>query len=405
MELSLTCGPVGGGESRAEVVERKGLGHPDTICDALAERLGLALSRFYLERLGAIHHHNVDKALLWSGVARPRFGGGEVIEPLEIFLAGRATLEVGDVRVPIEELAVEGSRAWLREHLHALDPETHARVRPLVRPGSPDLVELYARGAKTGRWLANDTSCGVGYAPLSELETVVDRVERTLSAAARERGQLEVGEDVKVMGVRHQGGIRLTVGTAFVGRHLRDLDAYLAARDGVAGMAREAAATLTTRDVAVDVNAADDPAAGSVYLTVTGTSAECGDDGEAGRGNRVNGLIAPGRPMTMESVAGKNPVTHVGKLYNLVAGLICEALVEWLPEVREARCMLVSRIGWPIREPQIVDVGLGCPDRIPEAQVSERVSEIVRDQLAGVDQLWQELVEGTLAVDRWPLRQ
>ena len=260
-QLTLTCGSVGAGAGPAEVVERKGLGHPDTICDALAERLGLALSRFYLERLGAIHHHNVDKALLWSGVARPRFGGGEVLEPLEVFLAGRATLEVGDVRVPIEELAVEGSRAWLGKHLHALDPEAHARVRPLVRPGSADLVELYARGAKTGRWLANDTSCGVGYAPLSELETVVDRVERTLSAAARERGQLEVGEDVKVMGVRHEGGIRLTVGTAFVGRHLRDLDAYLAARDGVAEMAREAAATVTAADVAVAVNAADDPAA------------------------------------------------------------------------------------------------------------------------------------------------
>jgi S-adenosylmethionine synthetase len=405
MELTLTCRSVGGGAGPAEVVERKGLGHPDTICDALAERLGLALSRFYLERVGVIHHHNVDKALLWSGVTRPRFGGGEVLEPLEIFLAGRATLEVGGVRVPVEELAVEGSRAWLRENLHALDPETHAVVHPLVRPGSADLVELYTRGAKTGRWLANDTSCGVGYAPLSELETVVDRVERALSAAAREGGWLEVGEDVKVMGVRHDGAIRLTVGTAMVDHHLRDVDAYLAARERVATLAREAAATATEGDVLVDVNTADDPAAGSLYLTVTGTSAECGDDGGAGRGNRVNGLIAPGRPMTMESVAGKNPVTHVGKLYNLLAGLISAALVEALPEVGEARCLLVSRIGWPIREPQIVDVGLGCPDPTPEAALAERVSEIVGDQLDAVDRLWQELVQGSLAIDRWPLRR
>ena len=52
-----------------EIVERKGLGHPDTICDALTENLSRALSRVYLERFGAILHHNVDKVLLCGGAA------------------------------------------------------------------------------------------------------------------------------------------------------------------------------------------------------------------------------------------------------------------------------------------------------------------------------------------------
>ena len=405
MELSLSCRSAAEPTAGVEVVERKGLGHPDTICDALAERLSQALCRFYLERFGAIHHHNVDKALLWSGVSRPRFGGGEVVEPLEIFLAGRATLELGGVRVPVEELAVEGSRAWLREHLHALDAEAHVRVHCLVRPGSPDLVELYRRGWKSGIWLANDTSCGVGWAPLDELERVVDRVERALSAAARERGRLEVGEDVKVMGVRSGGRLRLTVGCAFVDRFLRDGEAYRAAKDFLAQLAREAARTAIGRDVDVQVNAADDPAAGSYYLTVTGTSAEGGDDGQAGRGNRVNGLIAPGRPMTMESVAGKNPVTHVGKLYNLLASLIAQALVEELPEVAEARCLLLSQIGRPVRDPQVADVALGCREPTPSEALAGRVEAVVRDHLTRADRLWQELLEGRIALDRWPLRQ
>jgi S-adenosylmethionine synthetase len=51
----------------------------------------------------------------------------------------------------------------------------------------------------------------------------------------------------------------------------------------------------------------------TVYLTVTGTSAEAGDDGEVGRGNRVNDLITPYRPISLEAAAGKNPVTHVGQ--------------------------------------------------------------------------------------------
>src|SRR5512134_4121150 len=97
-----------------EIAERKGVGHPDTICDALTEELSHALCRFYIERFGLILHHNVDKALLWGGAARPRFGGGEVLEPIELYLAGRATAAVGDVRVPVDELVQETARDWLR---------------------------------------------------------------------------------------------------------------------------------------------------------------------------------------------------------------------------------------------------------------------------------------------------
>ena len=101
-----------------EIVERKGLGHPDTICDALAENLSRALSRFYLERCGAILHHNVDKALLCGGTARPAFGGGEIAEPIEIYLAGRATAEFEGVTIPVDEIARSGEagrmRGWMR---------------------------------------------------------------------------------------------------------------------------------------------------------------------------------------------------------------------------------------------------------------------------------------------------
>ena len=46
--------------------------------------------------------------------------------------------------------------------------------------------------------------------------------------------------------------------------------------------------------------------------------------------------------MTLEAAAGKNPVNHVGKLYNLAAGRMAEALVELLPEVQDASCVLVN---------------------------------------------------------------
>ena len=394
-EHAIDDGPV-------EIVERKGLGHPDTICDALAEEFSRALSRWYLDRCGFIVHHNVDKILLRGGSSTAEFGGGSVLEPIEIYLAGRAVMQLGQEMLPVEALAVEGSRRWLREHLHALDPERHVRIRSLVRPGSADLVELYSRQREEGRWLANDTSCGVGYAPLSDLERVVHAVEHRLSDAGRHGGRPEVGEDVKVMGVRNGHRIRLTIGCAMVGRHLSHLDDYLGAKASLVTLAAETASQVSHREVEVEVNAADDPSSGSLFLTVTGTSAEAGDDGEAGRGNRANGLITPYRPMTLESVAGKNPVTHVGKLYNVAAGLIAEAIVEQIPEISEAQCMLVSRIGQSITDPQIAHL------RVRSLQSSgrhaARVDAIVRQHLEDLPSLQRELVDGTLAVDRWPFR-
>jgi S-adenosylmethionine synthetase len=385
-----------------EIVERKGLGHPDTICDALAEEFTRSLSRFYLDRCGFIVHHNVDKILLRGGSSQAEFGGGSVIEPIELYLAGRAVMRLEGEVVPIEELAVEGSRRWLRDHLHALDSERHVRIRSLVRPGSADLVELYTRQRDEGRWLANDTSCGVGYAPLSDLERVVHAVEQRLSDLGR-RERPEVGEDVKVMGVRNRDRIRLTISCAMIGRHLSHLDDYLEARALLAALVAETASEVSNRKVEVAVNAADDPSSGSVFLTVTGTSAEAGDDGEAGRGNRANGLITPYRPMTLESVAGKNPVTHVGKLYNIAAGLIAEAIVEEIPEITEAHCMLVSQIGQLIADPQVAHIRVRS--RQPSSQDPGRVDAIVRQHLDALPRLYRELIDGTLAVDRWPFRK
>jgi S-adenosylmethionine synthetase len=381
-----------------EVVERKGTGHPDTMCDALAEELSLALCRYYLDRFGIIFHHNVDKALLCGGVSRPAFGGGEVIEPMEIFLAGRATLEVRGARVPIEELVVETSRRWLADHFHALDPVSHVRLHTLIRPGSSDLVELFLRQREEGVALANDTSCGVGYAPLDTLERIVFAAERALNAEEAKAVHPEIGEDIKVMGVRDGAGIRLTVACAFVDAHISDLDDYTARKRDVAALVAAAARELTRADVRVEVNTGDCPESGSVYLTVTGTSAEAGDDGEVGRGNRVNGLITPYRPMNMEAAAGKNPVTHVGKLYNILARQIADSLVRELAGVDEAYCYLVSQIGRPIREPGVIDLRLRLAPDADRRAIDNSARDVIRSQLADADKIQDALLARAITV-------
>lgn len=377
-----------------EIVERKGLGHPDSICDALAEEFSLALSRFYLEETGRILHHNVDKTLLAAGLATPRLGGGVVDEPMRIFLAGRATFTCDGVTVPIAELAEQSARRWLHANLRALDSRRPALVSSLVRPGGSELVELFEQEKPAGCGLANDTSCGVGYAPLSEVERLVLAVERRLNSDEVHAAEPALGEDVKVMAVRHDAGVELTIACAMIDREIQSLGDYAKATEAVAEIASVVARRITALPVTIQVNAADDLATSRVYLTVTGTSAEAGDDGQAGRGNRGNGLITPGRPMTIESVAGKNPVTHVGKLYNITASSIAERLVASCSEVRGAECRLVSRIGQPIDEPQLVEVRVAGADPERDLRLRLEVEQIVRDELDRLPRLAEELVRG-----------
>jgi S-adenosylmethionine synthetase len=379
-----------------EIVERKGLGHPDTICDAVAEEVSLALSRFYLERFGFVLHHNVDKVLLRGGAAHASFGGGGVDEPMDLYLSGRATRTYRGVSVPVDQLATDACRRWLSAHLHALDADRHVRIHCLIRPGSRDLVELFERQRREGApRLANDTSLGVGFAPLTALERSVLAAETTLV----DRAAPERGEDVKVMGVRVEDRPSLTVACAFIGRHLPDLDAYRAARSRAVAGVRAATREIFGVEPAVEINTADDLASGAVYLTATGTSAEAGDDGQTGRGNRANGLITPMRPMTMESVAGKNPMTHVGKLYNVAATHIAEALVAALDDATEAQVVLVSQIGMPIDAPQVVHVRLRAqqPERV--RQMMPDATAITRQHLGEMHALWKPLLSHNLATD------
>jgi S-adenosylmethionine synthetase len=267
----------------------------------------------------------------------------------------------------------------------------------MIRPGSAELVELFARQQERGVLLANDTSCGVGFAPLSPLESAVLATERRLNQASVKREMPEIGEDIKVMGIRRDNRLQLTVACAFVDRHVSDADDYAAKKSRLRRLARDTATEASGYPVDVTVNAGDEPARNNFYLTVTGTSAESGDDGEVGRGNRANGLITPFRPMTMEAAAGKNPMTHVGKLYNVAAQRIA-ALVAQIDGIAGAECCLVSRIGRPVDDPAAVllrlapETGYGLDDCRRDAE------QAARDGIAQIPGLWKELVHGDIPV-------
>lgn len=321
-----------------------------------------------------------------------------MLAPINIYLAGRAVTNVGNEVLRIKEMAIEGSRSWMRSNLHALDAERHVHIHELIHPGSHDLQALFSRDLEGGIPLANDTSFGVGYAPMSPLELLVLAAERRINGRNREHDHPAWGEDVKIMGVRRGDATSLTVACAMIGRHVAHIDDYLAEKVAVEKIVRELALQHGFSRCDVSVNAADDLSAGSIYLTVTGTSAEAGDDGEVGRGNRVNGLITPCRPMSLEAAAGKNPVTHVGKIYNVAARDIAEILTKTVPEIGAAQCLMVSRIGAPVIRPALVQIKLATRDGIPVDKVTRCVEDIIADRLSRIPKLIDNFIAGTIAV-------
>ncbi|GAA0301296.1 methionine adenosyltransferase [Halarchaeum salinum] len=387
-------------DETVEIVERKGIGHPDSICDGVAEHVSEALAQAYLDRVGKVLHYNTDETQLVAGTAAPAFGGGEVVEPIYLLVVGRATKhyvdEAGDEHhVPVDAIALEAARDYLRETLPALDLETDVVVDVRLGEGSGDLQEVFGEDEQHIPE-ANDTSFGVGHAPLTETEELVLETEHHLNGTYYDEHPA-IGQDVKVMGKREGDHIDLTVAVALVDRHVPDIDAYEAEIEGVRETVASLADDYTDRDVTVHVNTADDYEEGSVYLTVTGTSAEQGDDGSVGRGNRANGLITPNRSMSMEATSGKNPVNHIGKIYNLLSTQIAESVVADVEGIRDLRVRLLSQIGRPIDQPHVADVHVVTDEGIEIDDIEADVHEIVDAELADVTAITQRVIDGELS--------
>ena len=217
-------------QQRVELVERKGVGHPDSICDAVMEEISLALCREYQAAFGRILHYNVDKALLVAGRTEPRCGGGNVIAPMRFIFGDRATAECAGKRIDVRAIAEVTAKGWLRRNLRFVDPEQHLIFQSELKEGSPELTDLFAR-EMIG---ANDTSVAVGYAPLTETERLVLACERHLNSPAARQRFPEAGEDVKVMGYRRDRELTLTVALAFVDRFIPDAATYFARKQEVA---------------------------------------------------------------------------------------------------------------------------------------------------------------------------
>ena len=383
-----------------EIVERKGIGHPDSVADALAETVSRALCKMYKKEIGTVLHHNTDETQIAAGKAAPKFGGGTIIDPTYILLVGRATTDVTVNKelkeLPCKPTALKAAHDYLKKTFPNVDVDSDIILDAKLGMGSDDLTGVY----KTSGVLANDTSFGVGYAPYSITDKLVLETEEYINSKKFKALLPETGQDVKVMGSRVGNKLTMTIACAMVDRFIPDKSHYASAIEDMYDKVNKNALKIIDKsgediDFKLDINTGDNYKNNVYYLTVTGLSQEMGDDGSVGRGNRCNGLITPYRPMSMEATSGKNPITHIGKLYNVMSKLIAEDVAKKVSPEVEVRVRILSQIGKPVSEPLNCNVQLvSATESTKLGKWKQEAASIANDWLDNVDKVTDLIING-----------
>jgi len=378
-----------------ELVERKGIGHPDTMCDAIAERASRRYAEYCLAQFGRVAHHWFDKVMIFGGEADIDYGRGEMTKPYTVLFAGKGAYRFGDREIPLQRILFEATAEVLAEVTTGFDADKHlvvqceivdhqgagrghSRYRPQVLD---DLIEI-----GDPRLVSNDCNLLHGYAPLSRLEQLVLGVEQHINGAEFKRVNPDTGWDVKVFGSRTEDRFKLIVNMPFLASRIFSLEQYFERKAACEAQITAFCQQLLGFVPELLVNPTDRN--GKPYLTALGSVADTGDVGVVGRGNRINGLITPMRSMSIEAPAGKNPLDHTGKLYGVLAR-------DLAAEINRETGLAVETHVFTSKE-----APLGAPDEVivrvtggePDPSVEARIHEIVARSLAEVSGITKELV-------------
>lgn len=395
-----------------EVVERKGIGHPDTLCDTLAEKISQAYSQYCLNKYGKILRHMVDKIALSGGSAKVMFGGGEMLTPIRLYLNCRFTRTFQGEPVPYLDIVTKVVHGHFAGVLPLLDLDewlfivdnTHSAPGPGVvyeadgtsknerqfffEVPDKDLLVHHDNDLRS-----NDTSTAVGYSPLSMTESIVMLVENTLNNEEFKIKHPYVGTDIKVMARRIVNRMDITVCIPFISKYTPDYNFYSEKLRMLQEMIRDMVMVqYPVFQVTVALNTRDKPEKSDYYLTLTGSSIESGDEGVVGRGNRYNGVIPFNRKMSMEACCGKNPVYHVGKVYTAICSIISKEIFDELG--LESYVFLTSQMGRMLSDPWSACIeipGLNLAD-----EMRSKITVIVERNLARTSEITQLIISGKL---------
>ncbi len=395
-------------EEAYEFVERKGKGHPDTLSDALAETFSAKYSKYTKDNFGAVLHHNFDKVGLLGGASYVKFGEGYLTKPIRVLLNGRASTKFADTVIPVKEMLIE----WTKEFMHQAFPmidvdkdlEFHYNLSNQSSPGKTEEDQAQKGTRKywfeprglfdlqeTKKLFSNDTSMGVGYAPYTKLEQLVLAIEGKLNSKEFKQKYPWIGSDIKIMGFRFRDSFDITMCIPQISIYVANIDEYRQNMEFVRGIIFSIAQEMGIEKFDLHTNTRDNYENSELYLTVTGSSIESGDEGLVGRGNRINGIISPTRLMSMEGACGKNPVYHIGKIYYVTANEISKKIYNKFNIKNEV--VLISQSGRDLLDPWVV-----CVSVPTDFNNIASIENYVKEEISQIPEYTKQLIEQQLQV-------
>ncbi len=336
-----------------EIVERKGLGHPDTLADTIAEQVSVEYSKYCLENFGYVLHHNVDKVCIMGGLSKVDWGYAEILEPVRVLVNGRISASFEGKKIPIEEIIRKSVHKTLSKALPKLNLEKklviinkstqYSRNPNWFYPRfKEDLPEYKSR-------VTNDTSAVVGFWPKTLAETITLELEALFYNRDESPKYDFIGQDIKIMVIRDKNVFNITMCIPFFAQHISSYKNYEVKKNFIYGILNDYLKErlkgkkfnlfINTQDQ----NVRDKTTVRKLYFVATGSSTDFGEEGCVGRGNNRTGFIPMKRAYSMEAAWGKNPVYHVGKVYGLIVDEMAKFISEYFD--CDTETMVVTRNG------------------------------------------------------------
>lgn len=399
-----------------EVVETKGKGHPDNICDTLAEKISANYSKYCIEHYGVILRHMIDKLSILGGGSKVKFGGGEMIAPIRMLINGRFTDRYKNDKIDYMEIVTDTIKKYFSELFPMLDIEkyllivdnTHHNEGPGVIYNSDnttnnermkffEATDEADASRHNNHNRCNDTSTTVSYYPMSKLEQTVLNIEQELNSNEYKQKNPWTGNDIKVMGIRKDKKIEITCCVPLISIYVKNLEDYMAKLD----MIREDIMKIIRKkfkknNVELFLNTRDNYSNSDLYMTLIGSAVESGDEGAVGRGNRSRGVIPFSRNFSMEASCGKNPVYHTGKLFTAIGDVLSKKIYDEFRVENVVYC--TSKMGDNIEEPWNISVELKknlSPDKI------QKIDKYVKDILINHKDITNQIINGEIKLNSY----
>lgn len=399
-----------------EVVETKGKGHPDNICDTLAKKISSNYSHYCMEKYGVILRHMIDKLSILGGGSKVKFRFGEMINPIRVLINGRFTDRFENEVIDYMQIVSTTVKSYMKEIFPLLDVErfvliidnTHHNEGPGVVYNSDNTTKNERQNffevkntsdllRHSNGFRCNDTSTTVSYYPASNLEQVVLSIEQFLNSTNYNSAHKWVGSDIKVMGIRKNNDIEITSCVPLISKYVTNLKDYKLKLEGIKeDILNIVKQKFPNSPIKIYLNTRDNYEKNDLYLTAIGSAIESGDEGAVGRGNRSRGVIPFCRNFSMEASCGKNPVYHTGKLFTAIGDTISKKIYEIYKIENIVYC--TSKMGDNIVEPWNVSIELH--DEVSKKTIEE-IELLVEKEISDHKNITSKIIDGQIKLNSY----